>query len=178
MSDSRALVVQTRATAGRPSDYSDAWANKICDWVGAGNTLASFCAFSTHPAPSTVYRWLKLYPAFSEMFAHARESLTHVWAEQVVDIADTTQTGQIVTRKSDGTVEVKIADMIEHRRLRVEARKWATAAVNPSRYGQRQTVRHEGSVGGAQEPLSLTPEQAERVAREMLIQQGYEFGGA
>ena len=45
--------------------------------------------------------------------------------DEIIEIADTPQLGVKKVIKPDGSVETTEADMIEHRRLRIDARKWA-----------------------------------------------------
>src|SRR5271157_3785192 len=44
---------------------------------------------------------------------------------EIVEIADTPEFGIKKVTKADGSVEQIEADMIEHRRLRIDTRKWA-----------------------------------------------------
>ena len=155
-------------------DFSDEWSRRICDWIANGGTLTSFCAFSTHPSAGTIGMWLRKYPEFAEDYARAREMLADYLADQAVDISDTPKPGSKIIEKGDGTVEVHHFDMLEHRKLQVTTRQWATSVIAPKKYGQRQTLKHEGAIGGAAQ-VEVTPEQQERMAREMLIQRGYEF---
>ncbi len=47
--------------------------------------------------------------------------------DEIIEIADTPQLGTKKVIKPDGSVETTEGDMIEHRRLRIDARKWAWA---------------------------------------------------
>ena len=58
--------------------------------------------------------------------------------DEIIEIADTPQIGVKKVIKPDGSVETTEADMIEHRRLRIDARKWALARMSPRKYGDRQ----------------------------------------
>lgn len=116
-----------------------------------------------------------MYSEFRENYERARECLADYYVSECVDIADTPKIGVKVVDKPTG-LEVTRADMLEHRRLQVATRQWAAGKLSPRKYGDRQTVKHEGSIGGAGAPaVDLTPDQSERIAREMLIQRGYEF---
>ena len=51
--------------------------------------------------------------------------------------------------------------MIEHRRLRIDARKWALARMSPRKYGDRQTTDANVKVAVAPEITDdMTPAQA------------------
>ena len=62
---------------GKPPDFTfgQDWADRICNWIANGGTLAAFCQFTTSPSCSTVFRWLRKYPEFMEDYARARMSL-------------------------------------------------------------------------------------------------------
>lgn len=159
---------------GRPTEFSPEIGDDICEHVANGNSLVSYCAFANRPSASTVFSWLRKYPEFAENLARARESLAEYYVSEIVDIADTPQIGAIVTDKPTGR-EVKRADMLGHRQLQIEARKWAASKLAPKMFGDRQTVKHEGLASAS--GVEITDDQAERLAREMLIGRGYDFDG-
>lgn len=68
-----------------------------------------------------------------------------VIAEEILDITDNTELGEIVTDGPKG-VETKRADMLGHRTLKVDARKWLLSKLMPHRFGER--VEHTGAGGG------------------------------
>ena len=57
--------------------------------------------------------------------------------DEIVEIADTPEFGIKKVTKADGSVEQTEADMIEHRRLRIDTRKWAAAKMAPKKYGEK-----------------------------------------
>ena len=66
-----------------------------------------------------------------------------------MDIADTPIEGE-KTKTIDGPdgkkTEVTTGDMIDHRKLQVDARKWALARMNPKKYGDKVDLNHGGRV--------------------------------
>lgn len=136
---------------GRPSDYTDDIAAQICERLANGEPLAKMCKDEGMPNPSTVYRWLIAHESFREMYARAREDQADTLADEIVQIADTPLLG-VKTRTTDDGVETTEGDMIEHRRLQVEARKWIAAKLKPRKYSERLQNTHEGADGG---PLQM-----------------------
>ncbi len=96
--------------------------------------------------PSTFYRWLQQDEELCKRYARARADQAQVMADEITQIADNTQEGVIVTEKPDGSVETKRADMLEHRKLRIESRKWLAAKLLPKVYGER--IQQDVSVTG------------------------------
>lgn len=135
------------ADMGRPTDYSEEIAAKICALIATSSDgLRKICEENSElPCPSTIYLWLTKNESFSEQYARAREDQAQLLADEIVSIADTTQVGVVVTEKAEGT-ETKHADMIEHRKLRIEARKWVASKLLPKKYGDKQQVEHTGKL--------------------------------
>lgn len=92
--------------------------------------------------------WCEEAPGHSERYTRARAQLLERMAEEIHQIADTPVEGVTITTKPgvDG-VEEKRADMIEHRRLQIESRKWLLARLMPKKYGDKQHIEHSGSIG-------------------------------
>jgi len=93
--------------------------------------------------PTAVLGWTKSNPAFAQDYAQARETGYKLLAEELIEIADTPLPGLIRTIKPNGDVEEKHADMIEHRRLQVDTRKWVLSKMLPKIYGDKIDVDHK-----------------------------------
>ena len=132
---------------GRPSSYSQELADHICDELAAGRSLRAICREDEEmPAASTVCRWLAQIDSFREQYARAREAQADALFDEILDIADTPQVGQKSVSKVTG-LEITEADMIEHRRLQVDARKWIAGKLAPKKYGDKVDVNHGGDIG-------------------------------
>lgn len=132
----------------RPSEYTIELAELICERLSEGKTLTEICPARMSAVPvewgkinfphiSTVFRWLAANAEFRDMYARAREAQADVWAQEIIDIADTPKAGAIERTDKEGNVTVETRDMIEHRRLQVDVRKWAAAKGAPKKYGDR-----------------------------------------
>jgi hypothetical protein len=137
---------------GRPSDYNTAIAERICTEIATTSEgLESICnRIADFPDPRTIYIWRIRHEDFNQMYARAKEQQAQLLADEIVSIADTTQPGEVVTVKPDGE-ERKIADMTEHRKLRIESRKWLAMKLLPRVYGEKKEVT--GPDGG---PVQFT----------------------
>lgn len=95
-----------------------------------------------------MFKWLAENPVFADQYARAMEIRKDVLFDEIQDIADTTQMGVKTTRKGEGdsaTVETTEGDMIEHRKLRIESRKWMLGKLEPKKYGDRAEVDLSGT---------------------------------
>ena len=76
---------------------------------------------------------------FANRYARAKVQGMHAIAAEMLDIADESRIGQIVTEGPKG-IETKTADMVERARLQIDTRKWLLARLVPKIYGDRMTL--------------------------------------
>jgi hypothetical protein len=127
--------------AGRPSEYSPERGDEICGRLAKGESLNSICKSENMPALPTVYRWMRQREEFRNNYASAREDQADTLADEILYIADTPVSGIKTKTNSAGEVETTESDMIEHRRLQVDARKWIAAKLKPKKYGDAQAMQ-------------------------------------
>jgi len=126
------------AKRGRPSSFTPERGRAICELLAEGKSLLAICKKPGMPAPYTVSRWLA-DPANTEFqaeYARARDVGLDLLADEIMQIANTPKKGK-TTKKSEDGVEVTEGDMLGHRRLQVDARKWYLSKLAPRRYGDR-----------------------------------------
>ncbi len=122
---------------------------ELCRRLIEGESLRTICADAHMPSKPTVCRWLAADEAFQAEYRHAREMQGEALAEEILAIADTPVAGSKTTTKGDGTIETVEADMIEHRRLRVDARKWVASKLYPKKYGDSTMLKHADAEGSS-----------------------------
>jgi hypothetical protein len=115
---------------GRPSSYSDELALTICTRLSEGTSLKHICAEDGMPDRTTVNGWRRDRPAFSAMFARAREDCSDTLAEAAVAVAMT------------ATPQTAIAV-----RVKYDALRWYASKLGPKVYGDK--LQHTGDGGGA-----------------------------
>lgn len=126
---------------------------EIHAWIESGRTLRSYCRQEGKPSYGAVYDWLEEDAKTEEKtessrFERARDLGEAQILQECLEIADTPQVGEIVTQKADGSSEIKTADMIEHRRLRIDTRLKLLAKWNPRKYGDKVQQQVTGADGG------------------------------
>ena len=119
----------------KPTDNSDE--KKILQPRKAGDKF---------PTEGAVRAWVvDDREGFAAPYFRARDIGIDSLAEEILEIADTPQIGREETVESAKTEEgesvekktVKVLEMVNHRRLRVDSRKWYVAKLAPKRYGDR-----------------------------------------
>lgn len=133
--------------AGRPSDYDPEIASEVCLRISIGSLgLRAVCDSDPRfPDPATFYRWMLSHAELREIYTRAKNEQLQILADEIQQIADELQLGEIVTLKGNDR-EVKIADMLEHRKLRIESRKWLLAKLAPKKYGEKLQAEHSGEI--------------------------------
>jgi hypothetical protein len=101
--------------------------------------------------------------ACSQLAIHlSRTAQADVLFDEILKIADTPDIGVKTVTKASG-VETIEGDMIEHRRLQIDARKWIAARLAPKKYGDKQAIEHSGPDGKPIRPvIALTDDMRAR----------------
>lgn len=120
-------------------EQKDAVFNSICENVILHKMSFNQAVEQSEISLVTFYKWIVDNEARKELYNYARNVRSDVLFEEIIEIADTTEDGVIMTEKPSG-IEIKHADMIEHRRLKVDARKWVVSRMNPKKYGDKLDV--------------------------------------
>lgn len=122
----------------RPSEFTPETANLICERLADGESLRKICADEAMPDRNTVRRWLSQQPEFRVQYAHAREEQADVYAERIIEEAET------ATDASIG-------------RLRMDALKWAASKLAPKRYGDKLAIGGDEDAGPIKHEFSWLP---------------------
>lgn len=125
-------------SAGRPSDYTEELADKICERIADGESLRAICRDDEMPNKSTVFRWLATNTAFCDQYTHARDAQADSLFDDCLAI-------------SDGKDDTPSVD-IQERRLRVDTRKWMAGKLK-GKYSDK--VKHVGGDDG-DNPIAFT----------------------
>lgn len=124
---------------GRPSDFTQKFADDFCSRLAAGESVRTICDTEGMPNATTVFAWLHKNAEFHKQYLRAKQLSLLVLAEDLVHISDTPIEG---TKTKDGPkgLEVITGDMTEHRKLQIDTRKWYLSKLAPKVFGDRSTV--------------------------------------
>ncbi|MEB3045321.1 terminase small subunit protein [Rhizobium mulingense] len=126
---------------GRPTKFSQALAEKICDRIADRESLRSICRDETMPAKSTVLSWLadEDKAAFRARYALAREILADGFVDELVEIADNSSDDWIEKKNAAGetTGWQENGEAIRRSQLRIATRQWVAEKLRPKKYGAK-----------------------------------------
>lgn len=139
---------RTPKRSGRPSVYSEALGQRICDLMEQGLSLRTIEVMPDMPSRYTMMRWLNdpEKPDLQVMAGYAREARADRLADEILSIADDGSNDTYTDE--DGNQKVDY-DVIARSRLRVDARKWYASKLAPKKYGDKLTNEHTGANGSA-----------------------------
>lgn len=138
----------------RPSKRTPEIEEEILTRIADGETLTGICRGENMPTRRTVQNWAVSDEGFFAAIARAREAQADVYAEEIVEIAD----------EVNGETENAA---VQAAKLRVDSRKWATAKLQPRKYGEFQRTELTGEVD-----VKLTDEQLESRLAQLLGKAG------
>jgi hypothetical protein len=111
-------VTKEKKKNGRPTIYTQAIADEICERLAHGETLRKMVLDEHMPPAGTIYRWLDSNERFRDQYAQARVRQADYYAEMIID-------------ESFGAHDASIG------RLRMDALKWASSKIAPKKYGDK-----------------------------------------
>lgn len=151
---------KTKPTKGRPTKFTKAIADKICEQLAIGLTLREACKSEELPAESTVRLWaLEDRDGFSAQYARAREIGYQTMADELLEISDDGRNDWMERNGEDDRGWVANGEHMGRSRLRVDTRKWLLSKALPKLYGDKITATHEAgdSLGELLGTISAMP---------------------
>ncbi len=113
------------AKMGRPSKYSDALTNDICEQLANGKSMVQICKPKHMPNRMTVMRWLndERHSTFAAEYARAREMQGDYMDDLILSTANAC------------TTETATAD-----RVKIGAYQWRASKLRPKIYGDKLDI--------------------------------------
>lgn len=136
------------AKVGRPSEFTQETANRICKELSEGKSIRTICLAEDMPSAGTVYNWLleEDKKEFLKQYAYARNAQAEHLFDELLEIADDGSNDLMTITKGDHSYEVENKEVVNRSRLRVDTRKWYLSKVLPKKYGDKVDVTSGGEV--------------------------------
>lgn len=137
---------------GRPSKYTQAIADEICERLANGEPLTKICRDDHMPNVATVFRWETAQDGFSDKVTRARESSADHFSHEILEISDEHPQVEIPTKF--GSYVATDSAGVQRNKARIETRIKLMQMLKRKSYGDKITQEISGPDGAAI-PLSL-----------------------
>ena len=130
---------------GRPSNYNDGLADRICELVATSNLGTNkLCKlYAWMPNADTIYQWRYRHAEFADKYARAKARQAELMVEEIIDIADDGTNDTYVDENGNQKVDT---DIVARSRLRIDTRKWYASKLAPKIYGDKVDHKHDVTV--------------------------------
>lgn len=123
------------------SKYDVVIAQAVLVCLMDGMSIKSIAQFPGFPTEATIRYWGVFGPTeFVSLYAQARRIGFEKWAEELVEIADQTEAGVEESYSAKDGHKYTMKDMLGHRQLRIDTRKWMLSKMIPKVYGTTPTT--------------------------------------
>jgi hypothetical protein len=133
----------------------------ICDKVIEDKISFNKAVKDSEISLVSFYKWISKDEGLESLYNYARIVRSDILFEEIIEISDNTEQGTIVETDDHGRTKEKTGDMTQHRRLKIDSRKWVAAKMQPKKYGDKLDL---SSLDGSMTPktnivTTLTPDQ-------------------
>lgn len=125
--------------------------DEICDKMMEGQSVTSILK-NAAISKKTFWEWLK-DKDFGNQYTRAKDIYAQTIFDECLEISDNQEEGETIIEKQNGDVETRKGDMIMHRRLKVDTRKWYLSKVLPKVYGDKLDLTTNGETFNAPPPV-------------------------
>lgn len=156
-------IITRKKVGGQPKYDRQAVSEYICEQLKLGRSVESISKEPGMPTWGAFLEWVRSDPKIAEDYARAREIGYSLLADEIIALSDKTHEWVMVQElDSDGRAVLdeqgqprlrKVlaplsADMIAHKRVQIDTRKWMLSKMLPKVYGDKVTQEHTGAGGG------------------------------
>ena len=140
------MAKTTKKKRGRPSKYSRALADRVCELVVERLTMRQI-AKKLGVSVSMLFRYLEDHDYFREQYARAKDVQIEQIVDEMLQIADdgSLDVEERVNRHGE-TYVAERPDIVQRSRLMIDTRKWLSGQLKSSKYGDKLDLKHSGEV--------------------------------
>lgn len=122
----------------RPSIFTKKLGDKICQEIANGWSIRTVCGAENMPSLSSVFKWIREKPEFSQQYARATEERTEAHSESLLEMGDDAiEKAQEVDPKASGAV-------VQAYKLKADNLKWSMSKMKPKKYGDKLDLTSGG----------------------------------
>lgn len=131
---------------GRPSEYKQELADKICEQLSIGYSLRTIIKDPELPSIATIFKWMRTNEEFLNQYARAKQEAADAMAEDILDISDNATNDWMEDNYDKGKTPgyALNGENIQRSKLRVDTRKFLMAKMKPKIYGDKLDMTTNG----------------------------------
>jgi hypothetical protein len=135
--------------------------NTICDEIAEGRSLRKVLLDEGMPDRTTFFKWIDDNKERINQYTRACEARADLIFDETFEIADNTIEGTVIETDDSGRTKEKKGDMLGHRKLQIDTRRWALSKMQPKKYGDKLDLSSDDGSMTPQTNIitTLTPEQ-------------------
>lgn len=152
-------------------EFTQEMADRICDRLAEGRSLRSVSQDKDTIGLTTVFKWLNTNEAFARQYARATELRAEMLFDDIQNIVDAPY-GPAKKNENGDTVDTTEVDTLEHRRMKIDARKWMIGKMAPKKYGDKSSV--DVDLSGKIETSSRTDDRLKAALALMMAREAKE----
>lgn len=141
----------------RPTTFTQAIADAICDRLIRGESLAVICDEQGMPSTGTVRYWRNRNAVFAAQYEAAREAQAEAIFDEILDIADDARNDWIERETRNGSYVALNKEAVARSNVRISARQYVLGRMNPRRFGDKAQLDLTSS-DGTMSPSNMTDE--------------------
>lgn len=125
---------------GRPTDYNQAIADRVCNQIANGESLRTICdGKDDMPDKATVFRWLRIHEIFRDQYTRAREEAKWAMFDRLEEIATDGRNDWMEDQYMKGASPGwKVnGEAVQRSKLRIDTIKWQLSKLAPKEYGDK-----------------------------------------
>ena len=143
----------TLPTGHYPTKKAPSCLDEIFQRISSGESLTHICKDEHMPNYRTVWDWIYKDPEVRERYESAKKSQMEFFTEQILDIADESETDiMLAYDKSGRRLPMVNYENIKRSELRVKARMWMMERIKASKYNEKviadASAAERGQVSG------------------------------
>lgn len=141
--------------ARRPSLFNEKLAIEICSRISNGETLTAILKENEMPHISTILGWRTKEDykvgdlTFGELYVLSREMQADYFADLINQDALDAEKDVIAAANNPEIDKRAISNLVQARRLKIDALKWTASKLKPQTYGEKLAV------GGTDVPIKV-----------------------
>lgn len=137
--------------AGRPSTFTEAIGDAICQRIADGQSVREICSDDDMPHMATFFRWLAKdeHKELREQYVRAKEAQAEFMADEINHIADDGSNDWMERFDKEGNSIgwTLNGEHVQRSKLRIDSRKWLLSKMLPKKYGDKIQTELSGPDG-------------------------------